>query len=516
MPSSLVYGKYLVCGVDADGRAQIIENGALIHQDGQIVDVGTAAELRARHTPDEEIGSSGHMVLPGLINAHHHVGLTPFQLGNLDLPLETWIAERKGTRYVDPYLDTLYCALQMIESGITTVMHNGAGSGVRITALGDRMQHAHEVLRGYEESGMRVAFSPAFRDQNQIVYQDDAQFLATLPRSLAQHLEAELQAMAISWEDYITQFAQLFDAHGRNERERVRLLLSPANVQWCSDAALQGMKEAAARYNTGLHIHLMESVYQKQYGIQTWGVTPLRHLYDLGFLGPEVSCAHGVWLTEQDMELLAETGTVVCHNASSNLRLKSGIAPVNRMVQKGVTVAIGIDEAGINDDNDILQEMRLVAKLHREPGVAAPQPSSSQVLRMATVNGATATLFGARIGTLEVGARADVVLVNLEHIVEPYLDPNTDMVDALLYRGRGLDVDTVIVDGEVLLRGRRFTRVDRDAVVAQLKESLAQELTEEERTRQRIAQELLPYVQRFYEAYPPEQGKPHYLYNRSC
>jgi len=236
------------------------------------------------------------------------------------------------------------------------------------------------------------------------------------------------------------------------------------------------MKSSAQRFGAGLHIHLQETVYQKMYGLRHFGKTPLAHLHDLGFLGPEVSCAHGVWLTEGDLELLADTATCVCHNPSSNLRLKSGVAPLNTMLDKGVVVALGIDEAGINDDNDILQEMRLAQKLHRVPGLASRSPSSHQMLHMATVNGAQATFFADQIGTLEVGKRADLLLVNLESITEPYLDPDIDIVDALLYRGRGLDVDTVLVDGEVLLRNRQFTKVDKAAVWAELKSQLAREL----------------------------------------
>ena len=216
------------------------------------------------------------------------------------------------------------------------------------------------------------------------------------------------------------------------------------------------------------------------------------------------------------MDILAETGTAICHNPSSNLRLKSGIAPLNRMLEKGVTVAIGIDEAGINDDNDILQEMRLAQKLHRVPGVATPSPTSHQILQLATANGAKVTFFGDQVGTLEPGKRADMVLVNLERLVEPYLHPETNMVDALLYRGRGRDVDTVIVDGEVLLRNRLFTRLDKDEIVAQLKESLRGPLKPHEIQRADLGKKTLPHVQRFFEERRAlEKGTPHYVYNES-
>ena len=198
----------------------------------------------------------------------------------------------------------------------------------------------------------------------------------------------------------------------------------------------------------------------------------MQHLHDLGFLGPEVTCGHSVWATEEDLGLMAATGANICHNASSNLRLQSGIAPMGRILAAGIKVAIGSDEAGLNDDKDLFQEMRLVLKLHRVPGMDLEPPTSCQVLEMATVNGAYASWFGDRIGTLEPGKRADLVLLDLRNIEEPYLDPEVPLVEALVHRGRGVDVDTVLVDGEVVLRDGQLTRVDKEALFREIKEVL--------------------------------------------
>ena len=498
----------MVCGVNDKNSSRIIEDGAVFQRDGEIVDVGPHSVLASRYTPDEEVGSSDFIVIPGLVNAHHHYGMTPFQLGARDLALETWGPERWGDRDVDPYLDTLHCAMQMIESGITTVMHNDDVSRRGYEA--DLDEHSSDVLRAYDETGMRVAFSLFYADQNNLVYDDDDRFMATLPADLSQGIRGYLGSRRVSLEDYISHCAELID---RNRSKKIKIFISPGNVQWCSDMLLRELKDFATRHSTGVHIHLQETVYQKMYGERHWGKTPLAHLYDLGFLGQEVSCAHGVWLTDSDMDLLAETGTMISHNPSSNLRLKSGIAPLNRMLEKGVTVAIGIDEAGINDDNDILQEMRLAQKLHRVPGVSSPSPTSHQILHMATANGARATWLDDSVGTLKPGKRADMVLVNLERILEPYLAPETNMVDALLYRGRGLDVDTVIVDGDVLLRNRVFTQLDKEDIAARLKESLSVPLRPHETNRAELGRMLIPHVQRYFEEWPLEESAPHYIYN---
>ena len=225
MPSSLIRGKYVVCRVLGDDASEVVEDGAVFQQDGEIVEVGAYDDLRSRYAPDEEIGSSDFVVLPGLVNAHHHIGLTPFQLGVLDAPLETWGIDRWAIRDVDPYLDTLYCAMQMIESGITTVMHNHGLTRMPIDAT--LYESSMRVIEAYERSGMRAAFSLSHRDQNLLVYEDDERFLATLPNHLAQGLREYLEARPVSLEDYLSLCAELFQ---RKQSDRVRVFISPANV----------------------------------------------------------------------------------------------------------------------------------------------------------------------------------------------------------------------------------------------------------------------------------------------
>ena len=277
-------------------------------------------------------------------------------------------------------------------------------------------------------------------------------------------------------------------------------------------------KEYAEKYRTGIHIHLVESFYQKEYGMRRWSKTPVAHLNDLSFLGPEVSCAHSVWLTEGDIELLAGNNTTVCHNASSNLRLKNGIAPVNAMLAKGVNVSVGTDSTAINDDDDMLQEIRLVSKLHREPSISAPAINSHQALKMATVNAAQPTFFKdsdgrGGIGALEIGKKADMVLLELSSIEEPYLDPDINMVDALLYRGKARQVDTVVIDGQVVLKGGRSTKVDKDELLRELKDRFSRPQEPAVLENRAMVQRLQPYVERFYEGWSAGDGPPYYTYN---
>ena len=507
MSVTLVRGRQVVCRVTGRSAAEIVQDGAVAVENGAIVEVGRFDDIRRRYPGAEVVGSARHVVIPGLINSHHHVGLTPFQLGVLDAPLESWIIARWAIRDVDPYLDTLWCAIQMIESGITTVQHNHMAA--RLPPGVDLYAAASEIVNAYEDSGMRVAFSLSTRDQNHLVYEDDAKFLSTLPAELSDRARAQINVRPISLEEYLSTCGEL---HTRRKGPRTNIFVSPHNVHWCSDEMLTAISDFARSNGTGFHIHLQETIYQRMYGTRHWNGTPLAHLAELGILGPEVSCAHGVWLSESDIDVLGETATAICTNPSSNLRLKSGVAPINRLLEDGVTVALGIDEAGINDDNDILQEMRMAQKVHREPGLDSPYPTSHDVLELATANGAKVTFFK-DVGTIEAGKRADLVLVELDRIEDPYLHPDTDVVDALVYRGKGLDVDTVMVEGEILLRAGEFLKLDKSEVRARLQESLSRALTDRELERAGLSRDLLPYVNRWFSAWNLEEGPQHYTYN---
>ena len=370
-----------------------------------------------------------------------------------------------------------------------------------------------DILRAFNDSGMRTAFSVYFRNQNRVVYGDDEQFIAGLPSDLAGTLRKYLASINMSADDYLALFESTYQRYGVDPSGRVNVLLSPGNVQWASEDFLQRTKEYATRYNAGIHMHLMETFYQKEYGIRTWGKTPLAHLQDLGFLGPELSCAHGVWLTDEGIDTLAQSSTTVCHNASSNLRIKSGEAPVNPMLARGVNVAMETDSLALNDDDDMMQEMRLVFNLHRWPGIDAPAISSHQVLRMATGNGAAPTFFHDRIGALEKGRRADVVLLDMAHIQEPYLDPDVDIINALLARGKARHVDTVIIDGEGVLRDGKFTRINKEEVARELKDRFSQLVEAAVLETRQMVQRLVPYVKRFYESWELGDGPPHYRSN---
>jgi 5-methylthioadenosine/S-adenosylhomocysteine deaminase len=501
MPSSLIQGKYVICKVISRTEAQVIHDGAVFQRDGTIIDIGPYRDLSAKYQPDDVFGSDRHVVMPGFVNSHHHVGLTPFQLGSPDYALELWFASRMAARDVPPYLDTLYSAFEMIESGITTVQHLHGWRGgpiSRVTAI------TEQILKAYQDLGMRVSYSYALRDQNRLVYEADEDFVKRLPATLAPQVAAYLQAQVIPIEDHLGFFVDLWKRW--NHQERVRIQLAPANLHWCSDKALQALQDHATKYGVGMHMHLVETAYQKEYARRRTGTTAAGYLEDLGLLGPHMTLGHGVWLTEADVERIAATGTMICHNASSNLRLRSGMAPLNHWAARGVRVAMGLDEAGINDDRDMLQEMRLVLRLHRVPGMDDVVPTCPQVFQMATENGALTTGFADRIGTIEPGKAADLVLVHWPQIAHPYLDETTPVVDAVVHRAKTSGVDTVLVAGEPILQDGQSTRLKKAEVLQALADALRTPLHASEASRRELSPAVLPHVRRFYEGWLDESA----------
>ena len=513
MSASLIRGKYVVASITSPHAAHVVPDGAVLVEDGAIVEIGDYRELAAQRPDAEVIGSQNFLVMPGLVNDHFHVGLTPFQLAAPDLPLEMWSLARIGTRAIDPYLDQLYGAVQMIETGTTTVqaIHSpGRGYGPVSMDIADK------VVAAYQDSGMRVSYAPSVVDQNSMVAGPnggEADFAAQLPPELAERYRSLMAPSYWPVAEIIPVLEDICSKYGDNQYERVQVTMAPSNVHRCSDELLMALKELAGRHSTGIHIHLQETVYQKLYGYRAYGKTPLQHLHQLGFLGPEVTCGHSVWATEEDLRIMAATGTNICHNASSNLRLKSGIAPMREILAAGIKVAIGSDEAGLNDDKDLFQEMRLVLKLHRIPGIDLEPPTAYQALEMATVNGAYASWFGDRIGALEPGKRADMVLLDLRNIEEPYLDPEVSIVDALVHRGRGIDVDTVLVDGEIVLRNGQLTRIDKADLFKELKDALDRPLTATEIERRELARLAEPHLRRFYAGTLPSDASSFAAYN---
>lgn len=506
-PISLILrGGAVLEGFGASDEPLLHHDAGLAIAGGRVVAIAPFADLARRHPAAAVIGDADTVVIPGLVNAHHHVGLTPLQLGSPDHPLELWFASRLALRDVDLRLDTLFSAFEMIASGVTTVQHlhsRAPGGPERILGA------ARAVVGAYREVGMRASYSMALRDQNRLVYEDDAAFTARLPETLQPAMRDYFARFTLPLAEQVALFEEIRALAAGDERIAVQI--APANLHWLSDQALGAAAELSARHDLPMHMHVLETPYQKAYARRRTGGSALTYLHRLGLAGPRLTIGHGVWMTEADIELCAHTGTRICHNCSSNMRLKSGTAPVNRFLAAGIPVALGMDEAGINDDRDMLQEMRLVLRMHREPGIDAPHPTPAQVLRMATEHGAGTTPFGPAIGRLSVGCHADAVLFDWPRVTRPWQCPDIPLVDVLVQRAKTDAVKTVLVGGEVVYRDGRFTRVERDAVLAEIAARMARPLTPEEEARRQLARDVFPHVRSFYDGWLEKLGdEPHY------
>lgn len=472
---------------------QPIHDGAVAVAGNTIAAVGTYADLARRHPGVETIGGPDDLLIPGLINGHGHGrGLTDFQRGGRDNTLESWLFDTRKYVPVAVYDDLAYAAVRLLKCGVTTSMHNHllqnpAGYEAEFEA----------GLAAYRDAGQRVQFNPAVRDRNPFVYGDNAAFLAGLPEELRRALAAPPPPGALGAANFVAAVEAL---HRRHESDMARIGFGPLAPQWCSDALLQEVRAASDRLGAPIHIHAVQSIFQKIYGLTDLGKTLIRHMRDIGFLGPRVVIGHCVWPTAEDIRILADSGAGVTHHPSCNLRVRNGIAPAYHMLAAGVRVGLGLDGKSINDDDDLIQEMKVAYLLHRLPSLELDSPclTARQVFRMATETNAELLGYGGRLGRLEPGALADLVLLDYRAMCRPFVDPAQDPIEVLLYRGSGRHVHTVMVDGRLVVQGGRVTTVDEEAIAARLAASASRPRSEAEQAMVRALDALKERVKAYY------------------
>jgi 5-methylthioadenosine/S-adenosylhomocysteine deaminase len=474
MSELLVSGDVLL----ASASAPPLPRGAVLIADGAIAAVGDRATLRRGHPGAREVGGDGMLVLPGLINAHHHgMGISTVQLGFpdpgppgpglRDTPFESWMGTMLALDAIDPYLGTLCKDVLLIESGVTAHLHmhfpSGAGDGQPEEAY---VRELRETLRAHRESGQRVALAPHWSDRSRLAYDGDDALVASLPAELRDRAR-RLVAARMPVDAYLRSIRELVD------ELRDDPLLSAQHAimapQWASDALVEAVGSAAAELGTGIHLHALESRLQRAWGDAFAGGRELARLADAGVLGERSALAHGVWLRDSDIELLARTGATVVHNPSSNLRLAAGIAPLRALVAGGVSVALGLDDMGLADDDDMLAELRVAHVMQRvrgEPG--HPRLPAAAVFGLGWDGGARVVGAGSAIGRLEPGRRGDVVVLDLRALSAPFAVGDADIWELLITRAKAAQVDSVIVDGRLLMERRRLLHIDRDALMQEV------------------------------------------------
>ncbi len=432
-------------------------DAAVVIRGDSVVEVAGWPDVRARYPGAEVLGSERLAILPGLINAHHHgFAVTSAQLGLGESPLEPWLLAWAGLRERSRYLDKLLSAARLLSSGVTATVDFWSGGDSSDEFAGA----VREALRGYREAGIRVAFAPGIKTQSFLVWGagEDERFIGSLTPDLRPLARSLLPRSQVSEDDYFDVMEEI----GREcaDDARVDLWYSAPGPQWVNDAFLQRIAARVESAGVGLQTHVNESLYEKLHGPRAYGASTMVHLERLGVLSPRFSIAHGVWLDDDEIDAMARTGAAIGHNPGSNLRLFAGIAPLNRLRAAGVTVGLGMDATTLDDDEDMFAEMRLALRLHREAALGAPHVSPRHILGLATTGGAKLMLKESRLGKLAPGFAADMVLIEIDGIRQPWAAPEGDLVDLLLLRCGRRDVHAVLVGGEEVFRDGAPTRFD--------------------------------------------------------
>ena len=458
MTELLVSGEILLASADAPPLA----NGAVLIAGGAIAEVGDRRALRRDHPRVEEVGGDGMLVLPGLVNAHHHgMGISTVQLGFpdpgppdpglRDTPFESWMGTMLALDAIDPYLGTLCKDVLLIESGVTAHLHmhfpSGSGDGRPEDAYAGELR---ETLRAHRASGQRVALAPHWSDRSRLAYDGDDAFIASLPGELRERAR-RLSASRMPSDAYVASIREIVArAQRRAAAERatrdhgaaVGERRARGGCRLGCRRARRGRSPARAREPAAASVGRCASP----------AVESSSGLRDAGVLAERSALAHGVWLRDSDIDLLARTGATVVHNCSSNLRLATGIAPVRQLVAAGVSVALGLDDMGLADDDDMFAELRVahvMQRVHGEP--QHPRLDPARLFGLAWEGARASSAPRSAIGRLEPGRRGDVVVLDLRALRAPFAAGDVDIWDLLVSRARASHVDSVIVDGRPLM-----------------------------------------------------------------
>jgi len=476
-----------------------LPKGAVVVAGKAIVDVGSYAELSKRYSGAKVIGGDQFLLIPGLINAHGHGrGLTDFQRGARDDTLESWLLDTRKYIPVRVYDDVAFSAIRLLKSGVTTTMHNHI--------LKDVVKYEEEfdeALRAYRDAGIRVQFNPGIRNQNPFVYGDNEAFLKTLPEKLQELLSVPPPPEILSGKNFVRAVESLYRSY---DSPMSKIGFGPLAPQWCTKDLLLEVKKAAERLNAPIHVHAIQSIFQKIYGLKFLGKSLIKYMNDIGFLGSPLVIGHCVWPTKEDIELLAKSQTAVTHHPSCNLRVRNGICPAFHMLQAGVLVGLGLDGKSINDDDDMIQEMKVCFLLHRLPSLELESPylTARQVFKMVTENNATLLGYGKELGKLEPGRLADIVLLDYEKMCYPFVDSSHDPIETLLYRGKGSHVHTVMVNGRVVVRDGRVLTIDEESIASRLAEAASRPMTEKEKNFAQAMDQLKAHVFKYYQNWTNE------------
>jgi cytosine/adenosine deaminase-related metal-dependent hydrolase len=432
-----------------DGR-QLLAGAALRHQDG-VID--------AVLSDQPALPSPRRLLIPALVNAHDHARPSATSFGAANLPLETWILRSALGTPPDPYLAAAVSLARSARAGCGAMMvHYTRPSGTMPI-----VDEARQIARAASDVGIRIAFALAVRDQNPLVYGDSAAVLDALPAE-ARHPIEELFIRAPAPP---TAYLDLVDEiHAAIAGPLIDVQYGPAGVQWCSPALLEAIAERSAATGRRVHMHLLETIYQRAWADRAFPGGVVRYLKDIGLLSERLTLAHCVHARPDELDLIAEAGATIVTNFSSNLHLHSGLGPIADAHRRGCAIAVGVDGAALDEDDDAIRELRLVQLAHDGLGFRRNW-SRAEFLGLTVRNGRRTT--GAPgAGALEPGAPADFTVLDLDLLDRDAIMP-TDPLDLFFARGNLGCVREVVVAGRCIVRDGQPTGIDLDACQVELR-----------------------------------------------
>lgn len=414
--------------VTMNEHREILRGDVLVNKD-RIAAVGQISSI-----PHNVINAHGMILVPGFIQTHVHLCQTLFRNAADDLPLLEWLRHRIWPYEAAHDADSLRASArlglaELIRGGTTTILDMGT------------VHHHDVVFEEIDNSGFRAISGKCLMDTCE-----------QAPRKLCQSIRegiSESEHLAKKW-------------HGQ-ENGRIQYAIAPRFALSCSEKLLHQVVELARDQNLRIHSHASENQEEVELVVKKTGRRNVTYLQSIGLLSATLYLAHCIWLDKDELQLLADTGTRVLHCPSANLKLGSGTAKIPEMLERNISVSLGADGAPCNNNMDIFQEMRLAA-LIQKPRLGPQAMPAKSVFEMATIKGAKALLMQDEIGSIEVGKKADLVLIDTRQI---HNSPAEDIYSQLVYSTKSSDVQFVMIDGRVLLQDGTLSTLDKDSIVSE-------------------------------------------------
>lgn len=379
------------------------------------------------------IDATGKIVLPGLINTHTHLSMTLFRGLADDLSLDSWLNDHIWPMEANLngdycYIGALLGAVELIKSGTTT--------------FSDMYFYMEDVARAVDEAGIRAVLSYGMID-----FGDEEKRKNEINENLT-----------------------LFKACDGMADGRIKVFFGPHSPYTASEELLIKVRELADEYNMGIHIHVSETQKEIDDVSAEKGLRPFEYLDKIGFLGPDVVAAHSVWLSDEEIEIIKKNNVKISHNPCSNMKLASGIAPVSKLIENDICVSIGTDGASSNNNLDLIEELKTASLLQKVSTLDPKVLTSDEAVAMGTIKGAETLGLESEIGSIEVGKKADIILIDTNSA--NMVPDSSSLSSNIIYSANGSNVDTTICDGKILMENKKLTVLDEEEIYKKARQAI--------------------------------------------